>query len=46
MAAVWSIIFGFLPVWVQVVLLVLIAILLVILVVRVIAGILEAIPFL
>lgn len=42
----WLLLFGWLPSWVQVVLLVFIAILLVVLVIRLVAGILSALPFL
>lgn len=46
MTALWSILFGFLPLWFQQLILVVIAISLLVLLIRVVAGILEAIPFL
>lgn len=46
MVTAWSIFFGWLPAWVQVVFLLVISILLIMLIVRIVASILEALPFL
>lgn len=46
MSALWTLIFGFLPAWVQVLVLGLISLLVIILVLRVIGMVLDSIPFL
>lgn len=46
MSAIWSLMFGYLPAWVQVVFLAFLAVLVVLIVIKVIALILSAVPFL
>lgn len=46
MATAWSIFFGWLPAWVQIVFLLIVSILLIMLIVRIVSTILEALPFL
>lgn len=46
MSALWTLIFGFLPAWVQVLVLGLISLLVIILVLRIIGMVLDSIPFL
>lgn len=46
MNALWSLIFGFMPAWVQVMILGIVSLVIIVLIIRVIGMVLDSIPFL